>query len=73
MTKSGNVGDFYLELIKQLENEGRIGTKMNYKNSYNSLKRFCNNDLDFSFADIPTSSMRHPTSFPRIFCQKVVE
>ena len=46
------VGEFYVELISQYVKTGRLGNARSYKYSWNSLKRFCGNNLDFHFADI---------------------
>jgi site-specific recombinase XerD len=52
------VGEFYREQIKELEKLGKIGTRNIFKNSYNSLKLFCNNDLDFTFSDIDVNWLK---------------
>jgi len=46
------VSEFYTEHIKQLKSIGKIGTAKAYNDSFNSLKRFTNNKLDFYFTEI---------------------
>ena len=45
--KYKTVSDFYTEYIKQLKSIGKIGNAKAYNDSFNSLKRFTNNKLDF--------------------------
>ena len=46
------VSEFYLEYIDDLKSIGKIGTAKNYRDSFNSLKRFTNGKLDFYFNEI---------------------
>jgi len=46
------VSDFYTEYIQYLKSIGKIGTAKAYNDSFNSLKRFTNNKLDFYFNEI---------------------
>lgn len=46
------VSEFYIEHLEHLKSIGKIGTAKNYRDSYNSLKRFTNDKLDFYFDEI---------------------
>lgn len=46
------VSEFYTEYIDYLKSIGKIGTAKNYRDSFNSLKRFTNNKLDIYFNEI---------------------
>ena len=46
------VGSFFAELIKQFEKANRINYARSFRHTFNSIKRFCGNDLDFSFSEI---------------------
>ncbi|NDW18277.1 site-specific integrase [Dysgonomonas sp. 216] len=46
------VSEFYIEYIDYLKSIGKIGTAKNYRDSFNSLKRFTNNKLDIYFNEI---------------------
>ena len=46
------VGSFFAELVKQFEKADRLGNTKSYHYVYNSIKRFCKNDLDFPFSDM---------------------
>ena len=47
-TKS--VGSFFEELVGQLKKVDRINCAGSFKSTWNSLKKFCGNDLDFPFS-----------------------
>ena len=47
-----SVGDFLEKIIEEYKKIGSVGYANSFKHSLNSLKSFCNNDLDFSFSDI---------------------
>jgi len=46
------VGDFLEEHIQQLKRENRINYAISFKNTWYSLKKFCENNLDFPFHNI---------------------
>jgi len=46
------VGSFFAELVKQFEKADRINYAASFRHTWNSLKRFCGNDLDFPFSDM---------------------
>jgi site-specific recombinase XerD len=50
--KCKTVSEFYTEHIKYLKSIGKIGTAKVYNDSFNSLKRFTGNKLDFYFSEI---------------------
>jgi site-specific recombinase XerD len=50
--KYKTVSEFYTEHIKDLKSIGKIGTAKAYNDSFNSLKRFTSNKLDFYFSEI---------------------
>jgi site-specific recombinase XerD len=47
-----SVGSFLAEFVKQLEKTNRINYARSFQHTWNSMKRFCGNNLDFPFADI---------------------
>ena len=48
-TKVKTVGDFFEILVSQLKKADKINMADSFKHTWNSLKRFCGNDLDFPF------------------------
>ena len=46
------VGSFFEELIRQFEKANRINYAGAFRHTWNSLKRFCSNDLDFPFSNM---------------------
>jgi len=52
------VSEFYGELIKGYELSDKIGNSRIYKDSYNSLKNFTNNQLEIPFSHIDTDFLK---------------
>lgn len=50
--KEKTVGEFYAHLIQQYKNENKVGNRLVYKTSFNSIKEFSNGKLNLMFADI---------------------
>lgn len=48
------VKEFYEQLIKEFEETNKVGNRLIYKTSFNSLKAFTRSDLNFYFSDINT-------------------
>ena len=46
------VKEFYEQLIKEFEETNKVGNRLIYKTSFNSLKAFTKSDLNFYFSDI---------------------
>lgn len=55
--KEKTVGEFYKELISQYEQSNKVGNRLIYKGSYNSLKEFSKGKLNILFADIDLNYM----------------
>jgi len=50
--KSKTVGDFYKELLDDMDRSDKYGNWRFYKSSYNSVKAFTNGKMDFLFSEI---------------------
>ena len=46
------VKEFYQQLIKEFEENNKVGNRLIYKTSFNSLKAFTKSELNFYFSDI---------------------
>jgi Site-specific recombinase XerD len=49
---SRTVGDFYKKLLEDMEQSGKCGNRRICESSYNSLKAFTSNKMDFLFSEI---------------------
>ncbi len=52
IVREKTVGDFYKELILTFEKTGKVGNRLIYKTSYNSIKVFNKGRLNILFSDI---------------------
>jgi site-specific recombinase XerD len=52
--KSKTVGDFYKDLLNDMNQSDKYGNWRFYKSSYNSIKAFVNEKMDFLFSEIDT-------------------
>lgn len=52
------VREFYERLIKDFEDSNKVGNRLVYKSSLNSLKAFTGNELNFYFSDIDKDWLR---------------
>lgn len=56
--KEVSVDDFFRQTILQLEAEGRIGNRHFYYRTHNSVRTFCNGNLNIPFSSIDTDWLR---------------
>jgi len=61
------VGEFYQEIITDLEEAGKVGNRNIYRDSLNYIKTFTGNKLNFPFSDIDVSWLRR---YERFFIKK---
>ena len=57
-TKAKTVGDFFEELVSLLKKADKINMAGSFKHTWNSLKKFCGNNLDFPFSDIDVEFLK---------------
>ena len=54
------VKEFYQQLIKEFEENNKVGNRLIYKTSFNSLKAFTKSELNFYFSDINKDWLYNP-------------